>query len=312
MQFAVEAWDPDYGTGGDVDALAASTDVVDAGVEVPLEKWQPIAPSSAPASGVVYFVDGVRRIDARIWVSDDGRVLPGSCATVAAGVVSCSGSRAFVSDVEVRRAVFTPPTESAGQIHTDIGDYVHVTVKSGSPEDLYLGIHEQMTDLETETVPTAGPDDLIIFDGPLRGRAVQRAVGLIKTQHVQYLDLTEQQVVSNLGTGERSPLFTIGAGRFARWSWYLRLPGPRTHAWAGIVRCEMASTGATDVDDVATAASLADQVSATLPRFASEPHKESRAPQNLYPIKGLEHALRRRLGDQRLAQRALRRASGAS
>ena len=308
MQFAVEAWDPDYGTGGDVDALDASTDVVDAEVEVPLADWKPISPESDPATGVVYFVDGVRRIDARIWVTDNGVVLPGSCATVAAGAVACTGSKAFISEVQVRRAVFTPPAESAGPIDTDIGVYEHVSIKTGSPEDLYLGIHEQMTDLETQTIPHAGNSDLIVFDGPLRGRTVERSVGLIKTHHVQYLEIDQQRVVSSLAAGERSPLFTIGAGSFARWSWYLRLPGPRTHGWAGIVRCEISAHDRTDGSTV-EAAKLANLACVTLPRYASEPHKENRAPQNLYPIKGLEQALRRRLGDQRLVQRALRRAS---
>lgn len=310
MQFAVEAWDPDYGTGGDVDSLDASTDVVDASVEVPVGRWRPVVPDAGPAPGVIYFVDGVRRIDARIWVTDNGRVLPGSCATVAAGAVACTATDAFVSEVQVQRAVFTPPAETASSIQTDVGEFVHVPIKTGSPEDLYLGIHETMTDLETRTVPAAGPDDLIVFDGPLRGRSVDRSVGLIKTQHVQYLEIQEQQVVSTLNAGDRSPLFTIGAGRFARWSWYLRLPGPRTHGWAGIVRCEMATGKTLPLDEVAAAGELANLVSASLPRFASEPHKEKRAPQNLYPIKGLEHALRRHLGDQRLVQRALRRAAG--
>lgn len=309
MQFAVEAWDPDYGTGGDVDALDASTDVVDASVEIEVGAWTAIAPLVGPAPGVIYFVDGVRRIDARIWVTDNGRVLPGSCATVAAGAVACTASEATVSNVQIQRAVFTPPAETAGAIMTDIGEFMHVSVKTGSPEDLYLGIHETMTDLETQIVPEVGSDDLIVFDGPLRGRSVERSVGLIKTQHVQYLEVEEQQVVSTLAAGERSPLFTIGAGGFARWSWYLRLPGPRTHGWAGIVRCEMATGKTLPRENVRAAGELADQVSATLPRFASEPHKENRAPQNLYPIKGLEHALRRRLGDQRLVQRALRRAA---
>lgn len=310
MQFAVEAWDPDYGTGGDADALDASTDVVDAEVEVSLNDWAPIAPVSEPVRGVVYFVDGVRRIDARIWVTDNGVVLPGSCATVAAGSVACAASEAHISDVQVQRAVFTPPAESAGPIETDIGRYEHVSIKTGSPEDLYLGIHEQMTDLETQTIPIAGADDLIVFDGPLRGRRVERSVGLIKTHHVQYLEADQQRVVASLDAGERSPLFTIGAGSFARWSWYLRLPGPRTHGWAGIVRCEIAAGGEAG-GAVAAAAELANLACATLPRYASEPHKENRAPQNLYPIKGLEQALRRRLGDQRLVQRALRRASEA-
>ena len=47
----------------------------------------------------------------------------------------------------------------------------------------------------------------------------------------------------------------------------------------------------------------------TLPRFASEPHKDGRAPQNLYPIAGLEGELRRRLGDPHLLERGLRSAS---
>lgn len=310
MKFAVEAWDPDYGTGGDIDALDASTDIVDADVELPRPDWQPLGPHQAPPPSVTFFVDGVRRIDARIWVTDDGRVQPGSCATVAAGVVACSATHAEVTDVRVRRAVFTPPVSHARSIETSFGEYTHVPVRTGSPEDLYLGIHELMTELETQTIPPTGADDLVVFDGPLRGRSTSRAVGLIKTQHVQYLDDDQQLVVGTLDDGQRSPLFLIGGASFARWSFYLRLPGPRTHGWAGIVRCEMSTNQDLPVGDVEAAASLANTISATLPRFASEPYKENRAPQNLYPIRGLEQALRRRLGDQRLLQRSLRVASG--
>ena len=52
-------------------------------------------------------------------------------------------------------------------------------------------------------------------------------------------------------------------------------------------------------------------MTATLPRFASAPHKDPRAPQNLYPISGLERVLRRRLGDPLLILRALRSAAAA-
>jgi hypothetical protein len=62
---------------------------------------------------------------------------------------------------------------------------------------------------------------------------------------------------------------------------------------------------------VAEAAQTASRVSATLPRYASARHKDPRAPQNLYPIGGLERELRRRLGDRDLAIRALRRAAVA-
>ena len=129
---------------------------------------------------------------------------------------------------------------------------------------------------------------------------------------MQYLELDQQATVTELRAGQRTPLFVIGQGRFARWSWYLRLPGPLTHGWAGIVRCEMPTASSDHGAGVDAAAQLANRVSAALPRFASEPHKEHRAPQNLYPISGLERTLRNRLGDQRLLQRGLRRASQAS
>jgi hypothetical protein len=50
-------------------------------------------------------------------------------------------------------------------------------------------------------------------------------------------------------------------------------------------------------------------VAATLPRFASQPHNDPRAPQNLHPIAGLERELRRCLGDPILLERALRQAA---
>ena len=307
MQFAVEAWDPDYGTGGDGDGLDPSTDIVDMSIEYEPDVWKPLGPSpeaeNAALENTVYFVDGVRRIDARIWVTDGGRVLPGSCATVAAGSVVCSPGAASLHELALQRIVLTPPTEVAASIETGYGAYEHVTIAGGSPEELYLGIHEEMTRLETETIPDVGPDDLVVFDGPLRGRRSAGAVGVIKTQHVQYLSDHPGDVVSTLDAGQRTPLFQIGSGRFARTSWYVRLPGPRTHGWAGILRCELPDV------DTSEAVLLADRVTATLPRFASEPHKEHRAPQNLYPIAGLERALRARLGDQRLLQRALRKAA---
>src|SRR6202021_3278884 len=85
-----------------------------------------------------------------------------------------------------------------------------------------------------------------------------------------------------------------------RHSWVLRLPCAPGAPWAGIVRVECAA----DLrrSDVIR---LADLSQACLGRFASAPYKDSRAPQNLYPIGGLEDELPQRLGDQRLLFRAL-------
>jgi hypothetical protein len=60
---------------------------------------------------------------------------------------------------------------------------------------------------------------------------------------------------------------------------------------------------------VAEVTRLADLSQRCLGRFASAAYKDSRAPQNLYPIAGLERELRHRLGDPQLLYRALREAS---
>jgi hypothetical protein len=150
-------------------------------------------------------------------------------------------------------------------------------------------------------------DELLVVDGPLGDRRhIGGAVGYVKAHHVSYLSPAQQLVVGALAPGQRTPLFAVGAHRF-RWSWYLRLPGPATHPWWGIVRCEASGELSRDA-----AVAVADRVAATLPRFASQPHNDARAPQNLHPIAGLERELRRRLGDPLLLERALRRAAASS
>jgi uncharacterized protein len=145
-----------------------------------------------------------------------------------------------------------------------------------------------------------------VYDGPLRGRNDARAIGYVKTQQVHYLPEELQPVLGQLDTGQRTPLFRIGAAGDwrSRYSWYLRLPTPRSQPLSGIVRIELMAD-----DGIDMAVARADSVTASLPRFASEAHKDARAPQNLYPIAGLEHRLRHLLGDPQILERALRRAA---
>src|SRR5918992_253970 len=68
-----------------------------------------------------------------------------------------------------------------------------------------------------------GDVDLVVVDGPLRGRQhLMGAVGYIKTHHVTYLAPELNAVVGRLAPGERSPLFILGTD-WSRLSWYFRL-----------------------------------------------------------------------------------------
>ena len=57
-------------------------------VELPEARWEPVAARpDAPQPSSVLFVDGVRRVDARVWIEDpDGDAQPGICASYGAGV----------------------------------------------------------------------------------------------------------------------------------------------------------------------------------------------------------------------------------
>jgi hypothetical protein len=184
-------------------------------------------------------------------------------------------------------------------------------VGRGEPSDLVLGVQAQLRELEVGVAGEARArpdvdDDLLVVDGPLRGRAhLPRTLGYVKTHRVEYLPPDLTAVVTALRAGERSPVFLLGTS-WHRYAWYLRLPGPAGSPWAGIVRAECAA----DLDP-ATAIGLAHLSTVTLPRFASAAYKDPRAPQNLIPVAGLERRLRNLLGDPRLLHRTLTRAAAA-
>lgn len=314
MRFSVDPWDPGYGTSLDAE-LGDSTAEIDPDVEVPADRWGPVAPTpGVEAPSAVLFVDGVRRVDAQVWIDEsDGAASLALCASYAAGVVCCCpGEGAHVLSPKVRRSLITTVAE-ATDIPTAAGVYGVVAARSrqGSPpaQVLSLALQGALADVEVEAAAVARADhtradDLMVVDGPLRGRQhLPRTVGYIKSHRSDYLPPTLRGTVTRLASGERTPVFRAGS-TWVRHTWYLRLPYAPGAPWAGVVRVEC-SGGL----PAAAAVALADVSQLVLPRYASAEHKDPRAPQNLYPIAGLERALRRQLGEPAMLYRALRAAS---
>lgn len=315
MRFMVDGWAPDYGSSlQEVEELAESKAELTTDVEVPDAGWRPIAASATTEPSTILFVDGVRRVEARLWLNPDdgGEQAPALCASYAAGVVRSTRSAATVDIAEVRRSLLTT-AEDADDIVTGLGTWTVAHAKPDPGKQVFdllsLALQQKLAELEiicAANARAAAPDDvddLLVIDGPLRGRTnVPRAIGMIKSQHSAYLPADLNRIVGALAAGERTPVFRLGT-TWERYSWYLRLPGPGGSPWAGIVRVECASELSVD-----EAVALAATSQAVLPRYASEPFKDPRAPQNLYPIAGLERTLRHRLGDPQLLHRALRAA----
>ncbi|MQA89217.1 MAG: hypothetical protein GEU90_03120 [Gemmatimonas sp.] len=305
----VEAWAPEYGSPIETESLDPSGATVDVEVEVRSADWDPVDVPVGLRPSRVDFTDGVRRIDARVWLTGaDGTTRPGICASYAAGVVTCDG-RATIVVAEVRRGLFGPA--GAPELTTQAGAYAPIAAAGQDLESLSQALQERMIELEIEAAESASRkvgtseadarDRLLVADGPLRGRQhLTGAIGYIKTHQVGYLPEALTPVVAALKPGQRTPLF-LTQTTWSRYSWYLRLPGGAGHPWSGVVRCE-ASTELPLED----ARFRADQSASALPEFAAAAHKDPRAPQNLYPIGGLERELRRRLGDSAWVYRALR------
>lgn len=301
MDFSVESWAPEYGSSINLPSIEDADHQADATVERALDEWDAIDPVPASEPDEIAFIDGIQHIDARIWIHDNGISTPAVCVSLAAGATVCGPGTATTQSVQVARALVAPASSNAGPIITRHATYEFLPARDTTPEATYLAIHGRRTDLEI-SVARYVSSGLIVFDGPLRGVGDRHSVGYIKTHHKMYLPREVQALLGSLGDGQRTPLFFLSGGPGgARWSWYLRLPGLRVHPMSGIVRLELPGTGT-----AAEAVMRAGFVSACLPRFASEPHKESRAPQNLYPISGIERKLRRRLGDPHLLERSLR------
>ena len=328
MRFSVDGWDPTYGTSLELEEyLGESTASVEVNVERPAGQWRAIDPDpglTPPAA--LLFVDGVRRVEARVWIDDD---VPGGgaatqasaalCASYAAGVVCCCGQQAHVVLAETRRGLFTVAPH-ASDISTWAGEYTacRTTANTATPLPVTLSqaLQRRLGEAEVRTAVAARaalpghglpPDgDLLVVDGPLRGRQhLPRTLGYIKSHRTSYLPPHLNALVGELAPGQRTPVFLMGTS-WDRHTWYLRLPGPAGAPWAGVVRIECSAD--LPVPEVIGLAGLSQLC---LGRFASAAYKDARAPQNLYPIAGLERELRRRLGDPRLLYRALRRAAQA-
>jgi hypothetical protein len=302
----VDPWDPEYGA-STVDLLAEEgPQAVDFGIEdLP---WKPVVPMSPDELPCCAFVDGVRRIDVRLFAEDDGSVAPALAGSWAVGSAWSTRPPA-IHDVIVGRSLVVGGGLSHGDLSVQVGGddviYRFVGVAGSDPLDPIVGVQNAMRSAEAALsvdVFERGRADLVVQDGPLTYFVNGPIVGLIKRQSRAYLPPERHPILGALAPGERTPLFRLGEQRLERYTWYARIALGRLidGTMTGIIRLEVpAAVG------LARARELADLATATMPRFASAIGRDPRAPQNLYPVGQLERVLRHRLGDSELLRRAL-------
>lgn len=309
MQFDADA--PDFGDGDDV--------VVDLRVEH--DTWAPVT-SQAPVDRV-YLVDGVRRAEAHA-IDDVGGGMPafGLFGSYATGAVALEEGRARVMPERVRverRYLHTSHAEVPDRVlsfQRTALTFASRTVPTASrANDLVAALNRAMLDEEARLAESLSEDEsaLTLVDGPLRSLRApgRRVVGYVKRIQQWYVPRSELELLQTLDPRqcERTPLFHIPASgddpnhlAEGRYSWFVRLPvtGPHLHYLGGVLRLECAASISLE-----RAVTLADQAATLLPRLASSPARDPRAPQNLTPVGALERHLTHLLGDRRLISRLL-------
>ncbi|MDP2328247.1 MAG: hypothetical protein Q8M79_09190 [Dehalococcoidia bacterium] len=308
----LESWAPGFGSPVEADQSLPPSEVdVDPTVEVN-GAWEPL-PGLDDGARSIAFVDGIRRIDARLTLFDDddpaNGPIPGVCASYAVGATVWHREAIPYSTFEhvvVRRLAVLGRGRIEQVPHVPGLDYL--TEATEGEDDAQLTAHVQTRMRQAEgacATDLAREGHFVVADGPINEFAPHHVIGYVKTHHRSYLAPPEAACVGRLQPGERTPLFRINPlGKFQRYSWYVRLATvPFGHAWSGVVRCESAFALGREEARV-----IADRTAAILPLVAPPLHIDPRAPQNLVPIAALEKHLRHQLGDAALVERALRAA----
>ncbi len=289
--------------------LADEDEVVPVDIRVESTAWVAVRPGPAPRPGRIAFVDGVRRVEHRLLIGDGERTVFGLLGSFGVGAVLV-GSAARVGHETIGRVViaggglgldpFVAPVDGRGSLLFEPRSEPETT-----PVAPVEGLQKAMRQQEASLAERLSAEvDVVFLDGPLTfltAGAGGSVVGFVKRLLRSYLDPSAHALLPRLEVGERTPLFLI-PGREPRYSWYLRIARgrPIEAALTGVVRLEARAARGLDA-----ARALADLSAREVPRFASDATRDPRAPQNLFPIGGLEARLKHLLGDAAVVRRAI-------
>lgn len=302
----VETWAPELGASyepHEAPDLAAGD--VDFAAEV--DEWRPMPGRDGDDVPTVAFVDGVRRVDARLTLDDpvNGPV-PGICGSYGVGATLWDRRvpRSELASVAVHRVAILSAQREDIEL-PDLGPHLSYRLDEPQDRDPEALIQRLQTLMRNEegrlAVELAKAGHLVVADGPIKSLGAETLVGCVKRHKRSYVSGRKAAVVGALEPGERTPLFSFDVEGFQRYSWYVRLARVvGGHSWSGIVRCEC--TASLPLPEVCR---LADRTAAFLPRVATAQHLDPRAPQNLAPIAALERHLKRMLGDSGLVYRSI-------
>jgi len=289
--------------------LSDEEETVPVDIRVESAAWAAVRPGPAPRPGRVAFVDGVRRVEHRLLIGNGERTVFGLLGSFGVGAVLVDSvarvghetiGRVAVAGGGLKLDPFVAPVDGRGSLL-----FEPRSEPENTPVAPVQGLQKAMRHTEAGLAERLSAEvDVVFLDGPLTfltAAAGGSVVGFVKRLLRNYLDPSAHALLPRLEVGERTPLFLI-PGREPRYSWYVRIARgrPIESTLTGVARLE--AKAARGLDE---AQALADLSAREMPRFASDATRDARAPQNLYPIGGLEARLKHLLGDAAVVRRAV-------
>ena len=305
LDIRIDPWDAEYGASTGFEAFEDD----ETNLELHLEsaQWTPMSDPAVATPEQWLFVDGVRRIEARlVAMKATGELVYGAFGSFGVGAVRIHAGQASIAVEEIGRVVVLGsgvPGGDAVEVMKNL-TYRPVSTPRTDADGPMLGIHAEMRLAEARVAASLmEPGALVVADGPLAHRELGAGVvGYVKRIFDPYLPKEHAPFLASLPAATRTPVFAIHGRSHSRFAWFLRLAPPaKGHSpLAGIVRLEV--DGSVGLD---AAVQLANQTTLRLPQLASSRTFDPRAPQNLIPVGALETHLRHLLGDAALIRRAI-------
>jgi hypothetical protein len=215
----VEGWAPEYGASVEPDeGLSPAEGAVDVAVED--RPWEPI-PGVDDGIPVIAFVDGVRRIEARLVLDAPNGPVAGICGSFGVGAVVWRRDevRSTVERPRVERMAILSSGHAPAVPELPMGlSYRSSSVPGDDPASLIEAFHDAMRRAEAELAEDLGRSGyFVVADGPLYEYTDVPKIGYIKSHRRSYLPDTHAGIIGDL-PGPSHFAFTIGEARFRRYS----------------------------------------------------------------------------------------------
>lgn len=187
----LDGWDVDYGAEmqPDFSPTAEIDDAVDLGVEME-GAWSPVAPVASDDERTIAFIDGVRRLEARLIVESGGVTAYGAFGSYGVGcVIATPGHEAQFADATFgRHLIFGNGLDAGWPVHVSRElEYMPLSTPDTEPDGPLQALHAAMrraeaTLTQSPFIPAGGPrtgplgfptrefdrPPLIVCDGPLQ------------------------------------------------------------------------------------------------------------------------------------------------